>query len=112
MQFPFDFPFSTPTPMCSQLTQIAVPPWRIFPFHRGDDYLRSTSCYNYVSFRGTLPNPSKTIVDPKPRKFIAMEDSAISPLCGQNQDFASSLSYNLSLSTTSRTFKIKDLENI
>ncbi|EGI69261.1 hypothetical protein G5I_02026 [Acromyrmex echinatior] len=136
MQFPFDFPFSTPTSMCSQLTQIAVPPWRIFPFHQGDDYLRSTSCYfssavkcstkaqrhsdmidrsfvksadaiyleedgglqqydfssiNYVSFRGTLPNLSKTIVDPKPRKFIATKDSAVSPSYGQNQDFASQL---------------------
>ena len=35
MQFPFDFLFSTPTSMCSRLTQIAVPPWRIFPFHPG-----------------------------------------------------------------------------
>lgn len=30
-----------------------------------------------VPFRGNLPNPSKTIVDLKSRKFIAIEDPAV-----------------------------------
>jgi len=31
-----------------------------------------------TSSRGTLPNPSKTIVDPKPQKFIATKNPAVS----------------------------------
>ncbi|KYQ48412.1 hypothetical protein ALC60_12548 [Trachymyrmex zeteki] len=121
MQFPFDFPFSTPTPMYSRLTQIAVPSSAVKcstkaqrhsdmidrPFVKSADaiYLEEDgglqqydfSSVNYVSLCGTLPNPSKTIVDLKPRKFIATKDSAVST---NRIKISQLLSYNLSLSMT------------
>jgi len=50
-----------------------------------------------TSFRGTLPNPSETIVDPKPRKFIATKNPAVS--CRRNRTKISRfLDHNLSSS--------------